>query len=130
VPGALEDGANCQRFAYELLRANGRAIGDLRSSDLWADTRDTMCVTDLEPLDLLLFNRTPDAWGAHVALYLGDERAVHLSKQVGRPVIWTLEQFTAEPRYRCFIGAKRSTTRLGEAAALHQPPSWADRDRP
>ncbi len=67
-----------------------------------------MCVTDLEPLDLLLFNRAPDAWGAHVALYLGDERAVHLSRQVGRPVIWTLEQFKAEPHYQCFIGAKRT----------------------
>jgi hypothetical protein len=111
VPGTLEDGANCQRFAYELLRANGRVISDFRSSDLWDDARDTMRVTALEPLDLMLFNRTPDAWGAHVAVYLGDERAIHLSKQIGVPAIWTLPQFAATRLYRCFIGAKRVRAR-------------------
>ncbi len=85
-------------------------IGDFRSSDLWDDTRETRRVNDLEPLDLLLFNRTTAVWGAHIAVYLSDERAIHLSKQVGRPAIWTLEQFAAEPLYQCFIGAKRTVT--------------------
>ena len=41
-PGAIgvagvEEGANCQQFAYELVRYFGIQVPDLRSSDLWAD---------------------------------------------------------------------------------------------
>jgi hypothetical protein len=35
IPGAadgLDDGANCQHFAYELLAHHGRTVGALRSS--------------------------------------------------------------------------------------------------
>jgi lipoprotein Spr len=105
---ALSEGANCQHFAYELLRANGRSIGDFRSSDLWDDARDTQIVTGRAPLDLLLFNKTADPYGAHVAVYLGGNRAIHLSKRIGLPAIWTLEKFAAEPDYAHFIGAKRT----------------------
>ena len=40
TPGVLGlvGGANCQQYAYELLRAFGYATPDFRSSDLWADT--------------------------------------------------------------------------------------------
>jgi cell wall-associated NlpC family hydrolase len=116
-PGApnvtgVQDGANCQQFAYELLRRNGFSIADLRSSDLWEDSCDTAMVTDnLQPGDLLLFHTTPEAWGAHVALYLGDDRAIHLAKHIGKPVIWKLAEFTDDPRYVCFIGAKRPICR-------------------
>jgi hypothetical protein len=106
--GGIEAGANCQRFAYALLRHNGRTIGDFRSSDLWLDTTDTYVAVEPAPLDLLLFNRTEDAWGAHVAVFLGDNRAIHLAKHVGRPAIWPFEEFANEPRYRCLIGAKRT----------------------
>ena len=31
----IEEGANCQRFAYELVHYFGRSIPDFRSSDHW-----------------------------------------------------------------------------------------------
>ena len=106
--GGVEAGANCQRFAYALLRHNGRTIGDFRSSDLWSDTTDTYVVEEPVPLDLLLFNRTDEPWGAHVAVYLGDDLAIHLAKHVGRPAIWPLAEFASAPRYRCLVGIKRT----------------------
>jgi cell wall-associated NlpC family hydrolase len=109
APGVsgLAQGANCQQFAYELLRHFGKQIPDFRSSDLWEDVNFTREVTNFEPLDLLLYNATPRAWGAHVAVYLGDGHIIHLSNELVRPVIWTHEQFISTPRYCCFIGAKR-----------------------
>ncbi|MEJ0025892.1 MAG: NlpC/P60 family protein [Rhizomicrobium sp.] len=100
-------GANCQAFAYALLRHFGPTISDFRSSDLWDDTAETERVADLAPLDLLLFNRTADAYGAHVGVYLGEGRVIHLAKRVGTPAIWPLERFAREPGYEVFIGAKR-----------------------
>src|SRR5881227_2037458 len=88
-PGAagvvgLDGGANCQQFAYELIRHFGFAPPDYRSSELWEDATHTQVVMgELEPCDLLLFNRTPAAWGAHVAVYLGGGQAVHLAKREG-----------------------------------------------
>src|SRR5687767_7490333 len=82
-PGAasgLAQGANCQLFAYELLRHHGLLLPAFRSSDLWADTEFTEAVSVPEPLDLLLFNKAAEAWGAHVAVYLGDGKAIHLAK--------------------------------------------------
>jgi hypothetical protein len=112
-PGAagargLGAGANCQRFAYEMLRHFGREIPDFRSSELWTDARFTKRVTRMRPLDLLLFNRTRRAWGAHVAVYLGRGRAIHLCKALGRPAIWSLGEFAQCDRYRVFLGVKRA----------------------
>lgn len=120
-PGApnlrgLAQGANCQHFAYELLRHFGRAVPDLRSSDLWNDQRYTRRVVRLRLLDLLLFNRARRAWGAHVAVYVGRGRAIHLSKQVGTPIMWTLEEFAEHEHYRVFLGAKRV---IASAAKRH-----------
>src|SRR5262245_52988680 len=76
-PGAegvvgLEGGTNCQQFAYELIRHFGFAPPDCRSSELWEDESQTRAIVgELEPCDLLLFNRAPAAWGAHVAVHLG-----------------------------------------------------------
>jgi hypothetical protein len=112
-PGAagvvgLDGGANCQQFAYELIRHFGFAPPDYRSSELWEDeTHTRVVVGELEPCDLLLFNRTPAAWGAHVAVCLGDQLAIHLSQRAGVPVIWKIEEFCLRPEYACFIGAKR-----------------------
>ncbi len=103
-------GANCQAFAYALLRHFGLAIPDFRSSDLWDDTGETERVADLAPLDLLLFNHTADAYGAHIGVYLGAGRVIHLAKRVGAPAIWPLERFTHEPGYETLIGAKRVVT--------------------
>lgn len=104
----LAGGANCQHFAYELLRRNGFLIGEMRSSELWADRRDTAPVDGAIACgDLLLFNSTPRAWGAHVAVALGPASAIHLSKKVGRATVWMFAEFAADPAYACFIGAKR-----------------------
>ena len=103
----IAGGANCQAFAYTLLRHFGLSISDFRSSDLWDDDRETERVTDLQPLDLLLFNRTTDPYGAHVGLYLGESKVIHLSQRVGKPAIWALEDFRRAPGYEVFIGAKR-----------------------
>jgi lipoprotein Spr len=100
-------GANCQLFAYALLARHGLFAPHQRSSELWKDRERTRKVTELLPLDLLLFNRTPDAFGAHVAVYLGDERAIHLSKAAGLPRVDTLRDFARQADYACFIGAKR-----------------------
>ncbi|UFW92237.1 C40 family peptidase (plasmid) [Bradyrhizobium barranii] len=105
---SLSESPNCQNFAYALLKHFGFEVYPFRSSNLWEDTTETCLVSDeLRPLDLLLFNRTENAWGAHVALYLGDDQAIHLSKKQSAPVIWSFAQFLELPEYRTFVGAKR-----------------------
>ena len=103
----MAEGANCQNFAYELLRHFGRHVPYLRSSNLWEDTEYTAVADDLQAFDLLLFNRTNVAWGAHVALHVGDDQAIHLSKKIGSPVVWPLARFRDLPEYGVFVGAKR-----------------------
>ncbi len=101
-------GANCQLFAYAVLAHFGRPMLSFFSSDLWADTEfTTEAARPFEPLDLLLFNRDSSAYGAHVAVSLGGEDALHLSKRVGRPAVWTLDRFAEEADYRGLIGGKR-----------------------
>jgi hypothetical protein len=113
-PGAegvvgLDGGANCQQFVYELIRHFGFASPDYRSSELWEDEIHTQTVVgELAPCDLLLFNRTSAAWGAHLAVHLGMNLAIHLSQRAGVPVIWKIEEFSLCPEYACFIGAKRA----------------------
>lgn len=111
-PGAsntngLEGGANCQQFAYELLRHHGLAIPDFRSRELWLDDGFTTVAQSLQPLDLLLWNKHEDAYGAHVGVYIGDGEAVHLSKEIGYPVLTPVDDFLNNTLYRVFIGAKR-----------------------
>ena len=103
----LADGANCQQFAYVLLRYNGLTVPDLRSKELWEDTKQSDVVTEFQPLDLLLFNRTSDPWGAHIAVFMGNDEAIHLARKVGVPVIWPVSHFLLQPEYSCLIGAKR-----------------------
>jgi hypothetical protein len=109
-PG-LETGANCQLFAYAVLGRFGLAAPPLRSSELWDDTRDTLRVPVAEPLDLLLFNGTDDAYGAHVGVGAGGDRVLHLCAEVGRPAVWTMRDFAARDRYRVLVGVKRVITR-------------------
>jgi len=114
----LSQSPNCQNFAYALLEHFGHGISPFRSSDLWDDTWETVVVAgELAALDLLLFNRTSNPWGAHVALHLGDGLAIHLSKKESTPVIWPFSRFQTLPEYRVFIGAKR----LRERAAMAEP---------
>ena len=110
APGVhgIDGGANCQQFAYELLRHFGRIIPDFRSSDLWEDQEYTVQVTEFEPLDLILFHDIENPYGAHVAVYLGEGKAIHLSERIGKPVIWSISKFQLLPEYRILIGAKRA----------------------
>jgi len=112
IPGrqpqlGLTGGANCQRFAYEVLRHFGRRVPDLRSSDLWADVDATVIPDEPGPLDLVLFGVGDDAWGAHVGVYLGGEEVLHLCKEVGVPAVWDFAQFARQDRYRPRVGFKR-----------------------
>jgi murein DD-endopeptidase / murein LD-carboxypeptidase len=116
IPEVLH-AANCQLFAYALLRHFGQPMLTLRSSELWEDTTWTeLAEPPFAALDLLLFNRTSEAWGAHVAVSLGGEAAIHLSRRVGHPVVWTLDRFAEEADYRVLVGAKR-VRRLGDRHA-------------
>ncbi|MFK4144916.1 hydrolase [Streptomyces sp. NPDC004065] len=103
----LAEGANCQLYAYAVLRHFGLDPPPLRSSDLWADTRAGVRVSRPGPLDLLLFGATDDAYGAHVGVWAGDDQVLHLCAEVGRPAVWGLADFAARERYRVLIGVKR-----------------------
>ena len=110
-PG-LADGANCQLFAYEVLRHFGYDPPDLRSSELWDDTQSTQRVVAPRPLDLVLVNSSKDPWGAHIGVWADEGRVLHLCAETGRPALWGLAQFAARPSYRELVGYKRVTTRL------------------
>ena len=108
----LEEGANCQRFVYALLDRFGYELAPMRSSELWTDRKFTRLAYRMRPLDILMFNRDMNAWGAHLALYLGNHRAIHLSKSVGLPVIWSLSEFARHDRYKTLLGIKRPIIRI------------------
>lgn len=105
----FEKGANCQLFAYELLRDCGKKIPPLRSSNLWEDTENTLVVDDsnFECLDLMLYHSEDNAWGAHVGVYIGKGLVLHLSQENGIPEVRRHESFSEIERYQYFIGAKR-----------------------
>mgnify|MGYP000315444279 CR=1 FL=1 len=103
----LTFGANCQLFAYALLKENGLQVPNDRSSELWSDTRYSKVVTDFEPLDLMLYSPNGDAYGAHVGVYIGDGRVIHLSYANGKPEILPHIELLNNEKYRCFVGAKR-----------------------
>jgi len=103
----LAEGANCQRFVYALLEHFGYRLAPMRSSELWTDCEFTHRAHRMRPLDILMFNREAKAWGAHLALYVGNQRAIHLSKSVGVPAIWSLSEFAQHQRYKVLVGIKR-----------------------
>ncbi|WP_326725326.1 hydrolase [Streptomyces sp. NBC_00243] len=110
-PG-LAGGANCQLFAYEVLRHWAIDVPAWRSSDLWDDTELTERVAHARPLDLALFNATDDAWGAHVGVVVEEGRVLHLSAEAGRPAVWGMADFATRDRYRTLIGFKRVLRRV------------------
>jgi len=103
----FEKGANCQLWAYAILNHFGVQVPPLRSSELWKDEKATETVDDFKPLDILLFNDTDNPWGAHVAVYLGDNIVAHLSQKNGFPEICTVSDMLRRPKYKILIGAKR-----------------------
>ena len=106
--GNLSAGANCQRWAYEVLRHFGFTVPDLRSDELWHDTVATRQVDAPRPLDLVLYKGDADPFGAHVGVWTGDAVA-HLCREVGRPTVWPQPEFDLRPRYAVRIGFKRPT---------------------
>ena len=104
----LSAGANCQLYAYAVLAHFGIDLPPWRSSELWNDEQLTLGVTEFEPLDLLLFSRTGEAFGAHVAVYAGAGQALHLCKSVGQPALWSLAEFAERPEYGVLLGGKRA----------------------
>lgn len=108
----MSTGANCQVFAYAILAHFDIAFPPLRSSELWADAEHSRAVTDFQPLDLLLFGKTLNAFGAHVAVCVGEGRAIHLCRTVGLPVEWSTEDFATHENYRVLIGGKRPLVRV------------------
>jgi murein DD-endopeptidase / murein LD-carboxypeptidase len=103
----LASGANCQRFVFELLRHFGYEVAPLRSSDLWEDRIYTRSVRRKRPLNILMFNRRKEAWGAHLALYVGRGHAIHLCKAIGAPAVWRMAQFQRTDAYQVLVGIKR-----------------------
>jgi len=101
-------GANCQVFAFQLLRFNELIVPDFRSSELWEDVEFSELVTeDFRPLDLLFFHRKEEAYGAHIAVYMGENKAIHLSRKNRTPVIWSIETFLEQAAYPFLLGGKR-----------------------
>ncbi len=107
-PSDFSLGANCQVFAYELLRVNGMVPPNDRSSELWSDTcYSRKILVDFEPLDIMLYSADGEAYGAHVGVYIGDGEIIHLSLQNGRSEIIEHEIMQENKKYRRFVGAKR-----------------------
>jgi hypothetical protein len=112
----LDDGANCQHYAYEVLRSYGFTIGELRSAELWDDREFTISVDTMATFDLVLFNATGEPFGAHVGVYIAPGKVLHLCREVARPAVWTLDEFASRPRYAVRIGAKRPIRRYASGS--------------
>lgn len=110
-PGAekahgVSGGANCQQYAYSVLRHYGFLIPDFRSSELWADVEYTEKGSELTPFGLILVHDKPESFGAHVGLCLGMGLVLHLSKKLDRPAIESLAEMQSREEYCCLIGTK------------------------
>jgi len=81
-------------------------VPNFHSSELWVDQKFTRIAINLQPLDLILLNRTNEAWGAHVVVCIGQDLVFHLSKLNGFPKIEYMHDLQKNPKYRCYIGAK------------------------
>ncbi|MDD3793732.1 MAG: cell wall hydrolase [Candidatus Gracilibacteria bacterium] len=104
----IKTGANCQVFSYELLRFNNKKVPDLRSKELWEDNIYSKVIfNDFKPLDILFFNSKSEYYGAHLGVYIGNNKVLHISKDIGYPVIWEIKDFQNVEKYKFFLGAKR-----------------------
>ena len=105
--GPLESGANCQRYAYAVLALFDRFVPPHRSSELWEDPAFVHPEpTGAEDLDLVLFNDSEMAWGAHVAVVVG-EVLLHLCAEERRPALWSWGEFSSRSRYTHIVGVVR-----------------------
>lgn len=100
-------GGNCQTFAYAVLGAFGIVTPPLRSSELWDHAGfGHPSLDDLRQLDLVLFS-AGGAYGAHVTVWMAPDELLHLSREVGRPAVWSFAEFARRERYRELVGAVR-----------------------
>lgn len=116
APGApnvqgIVGGANCQQYAYTVLRHFGFGIPDFRSSDLWEDILHTRTASSPIPFDLVLVHNRRESYGAHVGVYVGDGLVLHLSRQIDASVLETLNEMRSREQYRHLIGFKTVLTR-------------------
>ena len=86
----LSRGANCQRFAVELLTHLGYEVAPIRSSELCDDRTSTRCVSRMRRLEILTLNCGEMAWGRASrsisetkgnSFRKGDWRAGHLRRR-------------------------------------------------
>jgi len=104
----INTGANCQVYAYELLRYNNKNIPDYRSKELWEDTIYSNIVSwEYELLDVLFFNKENNPYGAHLGVYIWDNKVLHNSKDIWKPAIFELDDFLRKEKYQFCIWAKR-----------------------
>jgi hypothetical protein len=114
APDWAPSGADAQHYAYAVLALFGRQLPPLTPAQLWADASHTARVTAApEPLDLVLFNDSSDAEGAHLGVWMSPGQILHLCPEVGLPVVWTPETFRATTRYASVVGAKRCIVSAG-----------------
>ena len=110
-PGApnvrgVDGGANCQQYAYTVLRHFGFVVPDFRSSDLWEDLLHTRTAPNPTPFDLVLVHNRPESYGAHVGVYVGHDLVLHLSRQIDAPAIETLSEIQSREQHRYLVGFK------------------------
>lgn len=102
-----KNGANCQVYAYEILRLNWKNVPDLRSSEMWVDNKFSFEVHNYEELDLIFFNNSSESYWAHVWLYIWDNKVLHNTNKTGWVEIWNLEQFKNYEDYQFILWWKR-----------------------
>lgn len=102
-----KDGANCQVFAYEILRLNWKNIPDLRSSEMWEDAYFSKEVDSYIPWDLLFFSSNNQSWWAHVWLYIWNNKVIHNTNKTWWVEIWDLEDFKQYEEYKNLLWWKR-----------------------
>lgn len=112
APGVVgvREGANCQLYAYAVLEHFGLSVPLLRSSELWSDDRLHTVTDGEEPLDIVFYNRTREAFGAHLGIVVGENAVLHLCAEIGHPIVWSRDAFAQRPRYKVRVGARRLAT--------------------
>lgn len=103
----IKNGANCQVYAYEILRLNWKNVPDLRSSEMWEDNKFSEKVKSVKILDLLFFNKNNEAWWSHVWLYIWNNKVIHNTNKTGWVEIWDLEEFKKYEDYKILLWWKR-----------------------
>jgi hypothetical protein len=125
-PGApgiagIREGANCQLYAYAVLAHFGLHVAPLRSSDLWDDARLHTVADGERPLDIVFYNRSRDAFGAHIGVVVGADAVLHLCAEIGHPVVWPQQAFAQRPAYAVRLGARRVPSGTGEPRYARSP---------